>query len=279
MKIKLNNLEFFYESYGVGDPVVFIMGLGMDHNGWFLQVPHFVGKFKVIVFDNRGIGRTSVPVGPYTTKQMAEDTVNLLSALDIEQAHIVGISMGGMIAQELAINYPEKVNKLVLSCTYAKPDEKEKELSTENLKQLLGLDVLDFHNLQIDKSKINLTDLYLNIMLPLTLSVKFLKENKSMIKEMFYKFLETNSTLEGFLYQFYATQHHDTLDRLNQIKAPTLVITGDADMLIDKSHSILLQQKINNSKLHIIKDGPHGINIENASEFNKVVGNFLNEKT
>ena len=119
--INVNGLNMYYEEHGQGEPLLMIQGLSAHSLHWLMQTPVMAQHFRTIVFDNRGAGRTEAPEGPYTIRQMADDTAGLMDALQVERAHVVGISMGGIIAQELAINYPQKVNKLVLLSTIGKP--------------------------------------------------------------------------------------------------------------------------------------------------------------
>lgn len=273
-KVKVRDIEMYYEIYGEGEPLVLIMGLGMDLQGWIFQVPEFVKHFKVLIFDNRGIGKTDAPAGPYSTKMMADDTVELMRVLNIEKANILGISMGGMIAQELAINYSYIVKKLVLACTYAKPDKNAEEIIKKGILQLAGgaansLDELKASMFTIDFEAI------MRFMLPFTLSDEFIKQNKEVIDEMFKKVLENKPTIEGFLGQVRATQEHNAMDRLNKISAETLVITGDKDILVAPENSKVLSEKIPNAKLIIIPEGTHGFNWEQKDEFNSKVIEFL----
>ena len=119
----VNGIKMYYETYGEGHPVVLIGGLGSQIQSWATQVPIYSKHFKVIVFDNRGAGKSDKPDVPYTTEIMADDTAGLLDTLGVESAYVVGKSMGGMIGQWLAIKYPEKVKRLVLGCTSASRDE------------------------------------------------------------------------------------------------------------------------------------------------------------
>src|SRR5439155_245441 len=118
----VDSIELYYEEHGRGDPLLLIMGLAADSTAWMFQVPDFAERYRTITFDNRGVGRSSKPPGPYTIHQMADDAAGLLDALRIARAHVLGVSMGGMIAQELALRHPERVRGLVLACTYPEPD-------------------------------------------------------------------------------------------------------------------------------------------------------------
>src|SRR3984885_562186 len=116
--IKARNININYDTFGEGEPLLLIMGFGMSGAGWIPSLPFFSG-FKSIYFDNRGTGLSDKPEGIYTVETMADDASNLLKALGIAKAKVFGVSMGGMIAQELTLRHPEQVSKVVLGCTMA----------------------------------------------------------------------------------------------------------------------------------------------------------------
>ena len=149
------------------------MGLAADSTAWMFQIPEFAEHYRTIVFDNRGVGRSSKPAGPYTIHEMADDAAGLLDALDIDRAHVVGVSMGGMIAQELALRHPERVRGLVLACTYPEPDadvERNRRFSV----QQLGGSVTASGELQIDLKAINPMD-FLQHLLPTVFNQEFIE--------------------------------------------------------------------------------------------------------
>ena len=115
--VQANEIEIYYEEHGEGPPLLLIMGWGGNAATWKPQLPGLAERFHVIAFDNRGAGRTKAPDGPYTIAQMADDTAGLLDSLELPSAHVFGISMGGMVAQELALSHAERVRTLVLGCT------------------------------------------------------------------------------------------------------------------------------------------------------------------
>ena len=275
--IKINGMNMYYEMKGSGYPFVLIQGLGMDKIGWKWQQDEFSKYYKVVVFDNRGVGRSDKPKGLYTTQQMAEDAKLLMDRLDIDKAHIMGLSMGGMIAQHLAINYPQKVNKLILAVTYAKPSDIVKDILRMGTKLIAGVEVEDLEQIkQIDAKNIEIKTI-MEFMLNLTLTQQFINENKEEIEEIFNEILSTNPQVEAFLSQVYATQTHDTLDKLNKITSPTLVITGTKDILVPPECSDILAENIKGSKLIKLDNAPHALNWENKDEFNRVVLEFLAE--
>jgi pimeloyl-ACP methyl ester carboxylesterase len=115
--IRVNGISIYYELHGEGIPLVLIMGLRRNLEWWYCQIPELSKHFKVITLDNRGAGRSDKPDMEYSIRLFADDTAGLMEALGIHNAHILGVSMGGYIAQELALNYPDKVRSLILGCT------------------------------------------------------------------------------------------------------------------------------------------------------------------
>src|SRR2546427_1069679 len=121
-KARVNGIEINYVEAGSGDPLLLIMGFGGDHLAWAFQTSVFAQSYRVIAFDNRGAGQSDVPDVPYSARMMADDAVGLLDHLKIERAHVLGVSMGGMIAQEVALTHPRRVRSLQLHCTMARAD-------------------------------------------------------------------------------------------------------------------------------------------------------------
>ena len=115
--INANGINIEYDIHGSGNPLVLISGLGYDRWMWHKMIPHLATYFQVIAFDNRGVGGTDKPKGPYSARLLADDTAALLQALGIEKTAVLGHSMGGFIAQSLALNYPQLIDKLILSAT------------------------------------------------------------------------------------------------------------------------------------------------------------------
>ncbi len=269
----VGDIELYYEEHGSGDPLLCIMGLAADSAAWMFQVPDFSKQYRTIIFDNRGVGRSSKPAGPYTTAQMASDAVGLLDALGIQQANVLGVSMGGMIAQELALGYPQRVKRLVLACTYAEPDgtvEQQRKSSVAQLGGTIGPD----GQIEVDMAKLNPMDFFQQL-LPLSFNPEFIANDLPKLMQMFMGSLQYGISLEGIMAQVAAVTTHRTTDRLGQIKSPTLVIAGDNDRLVPPENSDVLAKHIPGAKLVKIAGGSHGFNFETPELFNKEILAFL----
>jgi len=269
----INGIDVYYEEHGSGDPLLLIMGLAADSVAWMFQLPDFSAKYRTIVFDNRGVGRTSKPAGPYTISQMADDAAGLLDSLDVRRAHVLGVSMGGMIAQELALRHPQRVRGLVLGCTYAKPDEGVGRQLESSLK-VFGGSRGPNGELQVDLSKLD-PMMFFQHLLPTVFNPPFIMNELPKLMQVFSGALQYGFSMDAILAQVVATQKHDTLDRLGKITAPTLVLTGDNDLLIPSANSDILAAKIPGAKLTKIPGGSHGFNFETPDTFNTAVLEFL----
>ena len=271
--VKVNDVELYYEEHGSGDPLLLIMGLAADSTAWLFQLPAFAERYRTIVFDNRGVGRSAKPPGPYTIRQMGDDAAALLAALGIDRAHVVGVSMGGMIAQELALQHPERVRSLVLACTYPEPDE-EVRLGRANSMTQLGGNVDANGNATIDLSTIDPMMIF-QTLLPKVFSPAFLMNQLPTLMQLFGGALQYGFSIEAILAQVDAVMSHKATDRLHRISAPTLVLTGDADLLIPPANSDILAQEIPGAKLVKIPGGTHGFNFETPELFNQAVLDFV----
>jgi pimeloyl-ACP methyl ester carboxylesterase len=272
---QLNKVKLSYNTTGNGFPIVFISGLGVDRMCWIYQVVDFQQHFKVIVFDNRGIGKSQRSVGPYSIRMMADDVAELIHYLKINKAHVVGTSMGGMIAQELAINYPGIVEKLVLCSTFAKPYDTI-ELITKGIREIVNEEVKNIFN--FNPKKLLFEKLFDYLLLQI-FSESYIKENRYIIEKTLREYLSNITYAETFIKQLAAIHKHNTVDRLNQISAETLVLTGTCDKLVPHECSDTLAKYITNSHLFKIDCGEHGMHFENPEQFNKIVIDYLSSKT
>ena len=271
--VTVGDVELYYEEHGSGDPLLLIMGLAADSTAWMFQLPAFAERYRTIVFDNRGIGRSSKPAGPYTIGGMADDTAGLLAAIGVERAHVVGVSMGGMIAQELALRHPERVRGLVLACTYPEPDEEIRLGRSSSIQQLGGTVGAD-GTAQIDLAAVDPMMIF-QTLLPKVFSPSFLQNQLPILMQLFGGALQWGFSIEAIMAQVDAVMSHQATDRLSSIKSPTLVITGDADLLIPPANSDLIASKIPGARLVKIPGGTHGFNFETPDLFNRAVLDFL----
>ncbi len=268
-----NGIELYYEEHGAGEPLLLIMGLGADSLAWMFQREAFAERYRTIVFDNRGVGRSSKPAGPYTIAQMADDTAGLLDALAIERAYVVGISMGGMIAQELALRHADRVRGLVLGCTYARPDRGVATTFEESLAFFGGARGAN-GEIVVDLAKLD-PMAFIQRLLPLTFTPQFMMTELPKLMQVFAGSLQYGFDMQAVMAQVAATQAHDTLERLGAIAAPTLVVTGDCDLLIPPANSELIAARIPGARLETIAGGSHAFNFETPELFNRTVLDFL----
>ncbi len=261
----VNGIRLYYKAHGQGDALVLIPGLGAGHTAWFRQLPAFKKRYKVITFDPRSIGRSDRPKQPYGFKALADDVVGLMDHLAIERAHILGQSLGGLVAQEVAIDYPDRVLNLVLvSSAVAGGDT---NATNPTLMETMGYRGEDK---DIDFSKVN-TRKTMTVLIDLSFRRRLYRTAMQFMSRFYVK----PEMFDGLSDQLRAISGHNTMDRLHLIKAPTLVITGDEDRIIPPHSSEVLASKIPNAKLVMVKGGSHGFNVEMTSRFNREVLEFL----
>src|SRR5260370_19893659 len=214
-RVRVGDIEMFYVEAGAGDPVVLIMGFGGDHTAWAFQLRPFGERYRVIAFDNRGGGQTDQADTPCTIALMADDTVGLLDRLGVERAHIVGVSMGGMIAQELALRAPRRVRSLELHATLARQDAYMRAL----------LDVW-----RVQRAKLSLEERLRSMALWLFAPVTY-AERPELVEAVLQTAIANPhpQSLAGFLRQAEAVEEHDTLDRLPALPLPPPVTGARAD--------------------------------------------------
>lgn len=266
-KTEVNGINISYMVEGQGEPLVMIMGFSAPRIGWVLQRRAFRKYFQVITFDSRGVGGSDKPPGPYSMKMMADDTVGLMDHLGIDKAHILGVSMGGMIAQEVAINYPERVRKLVLGSTYARSDEIGGH-SSEYYKAL-GLE----EGCSDDELRSVAVGKVLGTVFSLAFNSRLYRIGVAPLARVFARLRAS----EGVRAQFEAIVGHDTLDRLHLIEAPTLVITGAGDRLHRPGSSEVIANRIPKAKLVKVEGGSHAFLVAMRGRFNREVLDFLRD--
>jgi 3-oxoadipate enol-lactonase len=265
-KVKVGDINMYYEIHGSGEPLAFISGLGSTTEGakQLLRLPVLSREYRVVLFDNRGAGRSEAPDAPFTFNTMADDLAGLLDAIGVDSAHIMGASMGGGIAQHFALRHPRMVISLVLMCascggTHRIPSDDE-YTRLSNSPELLKMPMKE-------RSK---------LMLPFLVNQDFIDKNPKIVQRFLTKRTQIKypTPPQGYMRHRQAIMAHDTYERLTEIKAPTLVINGDADRVVPVENARILASRIPNAELKIFKNTGHGM-IEAGEELNRIILDFL----
>lgn len=259
---RVGDLEMCYDLRGDGPPLVMIMGLTASMDWWDPEtIEELSGRYRVLLFDNRGAGRTRTPVeGEITCAMMADDTAGLMDALGIERAHVLGVSMGGMIAQELALNHPRKVDRLVLAVTFCGGEH------------TVFADP-EVYRVMMDSS--GTTDDLIRRTLSIMFPAGWLEANEPHFEEFRERYLRAPCTAANALRQFMGTTKLDTYARLPEIKAPTLVMCGEQDVLIPPENSETIAGRIPGALLRKYAGAGHGFQTQLREEFVRDLVEFL----
>lgn len=288
-RIKVGDIEIYYEIHGAGEPLLLVAGLGFGAWSWYRQIPEVCQgahassvprlegntdrleacaprvlsrEFTTIAFDNRGAGQSDKPDVEYTIKMMADDAAALLRALKIERAHVLGHSMGGYVAQELALSYPDLVASLVLVST-SFGGKNAVLMSPETAAQMRSeLDADD-------------PEVALRRGLSLRFSDRFIAEHPDLINEFITVRRAHLPPRASWLRQFAACLTFETESRLPSLRVPTLILTGDDDPIVPAENSRRLAARIPGSRLRVLEGARHLVFIERAEEFNEIVIEFL----
>ena len=258
---ELEERRVYYEEHGEGDPVLLINGLGADHTTWGLQTEFLRKHFRVIVFDNPGIGQTEGPQGPYTSALFADVAAALLRLLGFERAHIVGASMGGLIAQQLAVRHAELVRSLTLHCSWWRADRRTTAL------------IRSWQNYARVATPLDLArQIWLWVLTP-----RFFEERADEIAELEREVAANPNpqSAEAFSDQAEACIGHEALEEIASVEAPTLITVGDGDILTPPSHSFEIKARMPKATLHVWPDMGHAPFWEIPDEFNELTYGFL----
>jgi pimeloyl-ACP methyl ester carboxylesterase len=235
-----DGVKIYWEEHGTGDPLLLIMGLGSCLEMWHRTLPVVTPHYRTIVFDNRGVGRSDVPAGPYSIPTMASDAVAVMDAAGIEKARVYGISMGGIIAQELALGYPERVRSLILGCTtHGGP------MSIPADKKVLDV-LMTRGSMTVEEA--------IEAMLPFVYDAGTAREELEIDIDLRRRYAPTP---EGYYAQLQGILDYESRSRLSQITAPTLVIHGETDQLIPAANGRMIASLIPGAKLVMIPNASH----------------------
>lgn len=253
--------KLYWESTGAGAPVLLVMGLGMNATGWWRTVPVLAESMRVIAFDNRGAGRSDTPPGPYSVPQMADDAVAVLDAAGEDSAHVYGISLGGMIAQEIALRHPERVRRLVLGATTPGGSHAA----------ALDDDVVQFFFRRRDMP----AEEAVWASVPYNYGPRTRREGGERIAQDIAQRLRYPIRPEGYAAQLEAALQHNAYDRLDVVKSQTLVVHGEADRMVPAANAALLAAGIPGARLETWAEAGH-LYTTDSPEADTTVLEFLN---
>jgi 3-oxoadipate enol-lactonase len=261
MRFHHDGVEFYAEQTGTGPDVLLLSGLAVDGRMW--ETSRLADAFRVTTLDNRGVGQTGVPPGPYSMEQFAKDAVALCDALGLSRVHVVGHSMGGHMAQHLAVLRPDLVASLVLACSEPRFSIISDLATTQQLRlRALGVP----------------RELLIRDYLPVLFSRRFLAD-PNRVETYVQAALEDPlpQTDDGYRLQVEALRQHDTRKLLPEIRCPTLVLGAEADLLTPCEFSYEMAEKIPNARLQILPDCGHAPFLECPDEFYHAIRSFLLE--
>ncbi len=251
MKMHVNDVDLYYEVSGSGPALLLLHGLGSSTRDWEAQVPEFCKEFKVVTFDMRGHGRSDKPSGPYSVKMFAADTADLLAALDIPSAHVVGESLGGAVAFQLAISFPEKLRSLVI--VNSAPMMADRQTAEQRVA------VVRQHGMRA--------------MGELLSQSLFPKPELESLRATFIERWAANDP-EAYIQSTLSLVGWDVTDQLGSIRCPALVISADQDywpLAAKEAYTKLIP----GARLVVFPDSHHALPLEKPHEFNAELLRFL----
>jgi pimeloyl-ACP methyl ester carboxylesterase len=260
--IQTNGIELYYEEQGKGEPLLLIMGITATGSVWEKHASYWSNDFRCITADNRGVGESGIPEGPYSTEQMADDYAALLESLNIDKVTVIGVSMGSTIAQQLAIRYPAKVKALVLMCPWARCDNTAKAI---------------FQHMAHCKAALPPDQFALFIQLLIFSKASWDDQVKSAEMEEDRKkaAVEPQQPLRGLQAQAAACINHHVLNELPKIQQPVLVIGGKEDIFTPAWMAEEVAGAIPNAELHLYEGAGHAFHWEQIEDFNPRIKNWL----
>lgn len=254
---RVNGIDLYYERHGSGVPLLFLHGLG----GHIAERPYLVEAysphFEFIVYDGRGCGRTDKPEGAYSITGLADDAAALLDAIGINQTIVYGSSMGGMVAQELALRHPAKVRALILGCTTAGAIRGERP-TNETIQKLL-------HNQSLSGDEAREAGWQLGY------SRAYIEANRPSLMARSHAGSAYAAPRESYMRQVLAAAQHDTYDRLGQIECPVMLIHGADDVMIPVGNAHKLKAGIAHAELHVLDGMGHGYDLEAQAQADALV--------
>ncbi|MBN1689913.1 MAG: alpha/beta hydrolase [Dehalococcoidia bacterium] len=263
------DIKLYYEVIGQGDPLVLIMGYGHHSLHWG-DLPQQIAKinYQVVVMDNRGVGRSDKPDMPMSIAMMADDVCSVMDVAGLTKASVFGVSMGGLIAQVFAFNHPDRLYNLVLGCTFPGGSHTA-PTDPEGMRILFDYDYLG----KMTPEQRSMT------VFRFFCSEEFIETNKGAFDYYHRVTNEYPTPLHIFKRQSEAISMEDTWDRLPSIKAPTMVISGTDDRLVNFKNSELLAKRIPGAELTLLQDKRHGFFIEAVDSTRIFINGFMKRRS
>jgi 3-oxoadipate enol-lactonase len=253
--------KIYWDEQGQGEPVLLIMGLGWASHMWFRTRPALTARYRTIALDNRGVGRSDIPPGPYPIATMASDAAAVLDAAGIKRAHLLGASMGGMIAQEFALQYPERVCSLVLACTACGGPN-----ATQAEPEVIQL-LFRREGTPAERAEAVVPFIY-DASTP-----------RTRIDEDLAKLSEYYATEAGYSAQLQGILAWESYSRLAQIHSPTLVIHGLNDRLVPAPNADLIASRISDAQLVKLPSASHIFMTDQPEAAHQHFLDFLSSQT
>ena len=259
---EVNGQRLYYEVHGEGEPLLCVAGITCDTLIWIPQVQAFSAAHRTVIFDNRDAGQSSMAEGEYEIADMARDALALADHLELDAFHLLGVSMGGAIAQEMAVQAPERVRTFALAVTFAAGGAYARRLA----------EVWSARVAQVSREQ------HVDELMLMNHSEGFY-DHPEMVEFIRTAMLNNPHPQppEAFARQLAACSRHETRDRLGSLTMPTQVIGGERDILVPVWKSREVASLIPGSKLTILPGAPHGLSVERAEEFNALVLDFIRE--
>jgi 3-oxoadipate enol-lactonase len=261
---QVGSYEIHYVDEGSGFPIVLIHGLAGDHTAWAAPMQRWSRDHRVLAFDNRGAGQSTQVDEPISTEDMARDTLALMDQVGIERAHVVGRSMGGAIAQHMALMQPERVHTLVVLASFAKLDPVGVRVLT-NMRQ-----VLEWRDDWADHARHSVANF---------VSPAFFNENPDTIAQIEGLIGGETRLPACYVRQNHACLEHDTVDRLAEIDCPTLILAGGRDPICSLTSTRWMQDGFPNAESVIFEESSHFFLIEQPERFMDVMDGWLEKHT
>ncbi|MBS2027152.1 MAG: alpha/beta fold hydrolase [Deltaproteobacteria bacterium] len=268
---RLSRATLHYEVTGEGPPLLCVMGFGAPLEGFALQARVLAKHRTVVSFDNRGAGRSSVPPLPWAIPDLAQDALDLMDHLALPRADLLGVSMGGMICQRIAISRPERVGAMVLAATFSHADQAlRRRVAKLTAMSVTGWARSGFGGrAAFEKALRAAWESHVVADEPLD------AEGQAILDRGWDLRTELGSSDLGAVGQLWALLTHDAREELRRIVAPTLVLAGSADALSPLDQGRMLAKLIPGARLEILAGATHGMNLASAPLFNAAVESFL----